>query len=237
MSKLPILMYHNVSMTRSDKRYLTISKDKLEEQFKYLSSNNYETFHFSELSKLNSLPSKSVVLTFDDVTENQLLYAVPLLQQYNLKATFFIPFEYIDKSDSWNEGLEKIMGIDDLKQLNSNLIELGYHSYHHKKYNSLTEAEIFDDFKKCDQIIHANKLKVFPVLAYPYGNYPKKEPHKTNFKNILEKNNITFGLKIGNRPNNFPFKDPYEIKRIDIKGEENMLAFRLKLRFGKLKLF
>jgi hypothetical protein len=48
---------------------------------------------------------------------------------------------------------------------------------------------------------------------------------------------MKFGLKIGNRPNTFPFKDNYEIKRIDIKGLDNLMVFRLKIKFGKLKLF
>jgi hypothetical protein len=44
-------------------------------------------------------------------------------------------------------------------------------------------------------------------------------------------------LRIGNQINKFPFKNPYEIMRIDIKGEDSLLKFKLKLRFGKLKLF
>ncbi|MBF4472483.1 polysaccharide deacetylase family protein [Flavobacterium sp. HJJ] len=237
MSRLPILMYHNVSLIRSDNQSLTILEGKLEEQFKYLSSRNYSTFHFSELSKLQVLPSKSIVLTFDDVTENQLLYAVPLLKKYNLKATFFIPFEYIGKRDFWNEGIEKIMGIEDLKKIDGSLIEFGYHSYHHKKYTELSDKEIVDDFKKCNQIINENDLKVYTVLAYPFGKYPRKKTFNSQFKKILSENNIGFGLKIGNRLNEFPFKDNYEIQRIDIRGEESLLVFMLKLRFGKLKLF
>lgn len=237
MSRLPILMYHNISLIGSNNKSLTISQVKLEEHFKYLSLHKYSTFHFSELSKLESLPLKSVLLTFDDITENQFLNAIPLLKKYNLKATFFIPFEFISKKDYWNDGNEKIMTIEQLKQIDNNLIELGHHSYHHKRYSTLSAKEIFEDFEKCREIIKNNDLNVYSVLAYPYGNYPKKEPFKNQFKKNLMENNINFGLKIGNRPNEFPFKDNYEIKRIDIKGEESLFAFKLKLRFGKLKLF
>ena len=44
-------------------------------------------------------------------------------------------------------------------------------------------------------------------------------------------------FRIGNRVNKFPFKNKYEIQRIDIKGQDSLLKFKLKLRFGKLKLF
>jgi peptidoglycan/xylan/chitin deacetylase (PgdA/CDA1 family) len=236
MSCLPILMYHNVSNDENDSKGLTIFCNTLEKQFRYLHENGFSTYHFSELENVVVLNPKSLVITFDDVTENQLIYAVPLLQKYNLKATFFIPFGYIGNSDIWNKGSEKIMSIKQLKELDS-LIELGLHSFAHKRYVTLTEAEINDDFSKCFEVIEENGLKVYNALAYPYGSYPKKEPNKSIFNTILQQNNIKAGLRIGNQINKFPFKNPYEIMRIDIKGEDSLLKFKLKLRFGKLKLF
>lgn len=230
-------MYHNICQTEDNSLGLYLSKSKLEQQFEYLSNNNYTTFHFSELEKMKSMPKKSIVLTFDDVTENQFIYAIPLLEKYNLKASFFIPFSYLGKTDLWNFGMEKIMTVNQLKQLNPRLIELGYHSYEHKKYDSISKLAIQNDFLECNSIIKENDLQVFSVLAYPYGNYPKKEPEKQNFKKTINENGVKFGLKIGNRPNKFPFKDNYEIKRIDMKGEDSFLSFRLKLKLGKLKLF
>ncbi|MBF7093135.1 polysaccharide deacetylase family protein [Flavobacterium sp. ALJ2] len=241
MSRLPILMYHNICESENETNNLTISVQKLEEQFQYLKDNNYQTYHFEELAKMKSIPKRSIVLTFDDVTENQLTYAVPLLDKFNLKASFFIPFSYIGKTDLWNESSEvlgnKIMTIEQLKKLNRDRIELGYHSYEHKKYSLLSDLEIEKDFMKCEEVIKVNDLKIYSALAYPYGNYPKKGSGKEHFKQIVAVNKIKFGLKIGNRPNRFPFKDNYEIKRIDIKGHDSLMTFRLKIKFGKLKLF
>jgi len=235
MTRLPILMYHNVSEDKNSKG-LTIFRDKLEEQFAYLNEKGYTTYHFSELENKASINPKSVIITFDDVTVNQLVYAVPLLEKYNLKATFFIPFEYIGNVDLWNSGKENIMSIEQLKALDGK-VELGLHSFAHKRYATLTKEEINDDFSKCFEIIEQNELKVYNALAYPYGNYPKKEPNKSKFIAVLKQNNVKAGLRIGNKINKFPFKNPYEIMRIDVKGEDSLLKFKLKLRFGKLKLF
>ena len=235
MTRLPILMYHNVSDNKNSNG-LTIFCNKLEEQYRYLQEEKYTTYHFSELENKTIIDSKSVVITFDDVTVNQLIYAVPLLEKYNLKATFFIPFAYLGNLDLWNSGIEKIMSIEQLKTLHGR-VELGLHSFDHKRYATLTEAEINSDFSKCFEIIKQNDLKVYNALAYPYGNYPKKEPQKSKFQSVLKQNNIKMGLRIGNKVNKFPFKNPYEITRIDIKGEDSLLKFKLKLRFGKLKLF
>jgi peptidoglycan/xylan/chitin deacetylase (PgdA/CDA1 family) len=241
MAKLPILMYHNVCLSENESNGLTISILNLEKQFQFLKDNGYSTFHFEELEKMKSIPKKSIVLTFDDVTENQFFYVLPLLEKFNLKASFFIPFFYIGKTDLWNEGdgssRQKIMTIDQLKSINTDRVELGYHSYEHKKYSSLSDSEIETDFLKCREIIEKNNLKVFSALAYPFGNYPKKNDRLDRFKELLIENKMKFGLKIGNRPNYFPFKDNFEIKRIDIKGQDSLLVFKLKIKIGKLKLF
>lgn len=235
MARLPVLMYHNVSESTKNAKGLTISEELLERHFRYLSENNFTTFHLSELGNRFQIPKKSIIITFDDITVNQQL-AVELLQKYNLKATFFVPFAYIGKTDEWNSGEEAIMSVAELKKLPSN-IELGLHSFAHKKYADLSETEITEDFQKCFQIIEENNLNVYSALAYPYGNYPKKEPEKSEFIKILKQNKVKLGLRIGNKINVFPFQNPYEIMRIDVKGEDSLLKFRLKLRFGKLKLF
>lgn len=240
MSKLPILMYHNVCQSDSDCNKLTVSVQNLERQFQYLIEKGYKTFHFSELNKMKAIPKKSIILTFDDVTENQLIYALPLLEKFKLKASFFIPFQYIGKTDLWNESTgepaQKIMTIEQLKQLPP-IIELGYHSYQHSRYQTLNASEIQNDFLKCEEEIKNHNLYVYPALAYPYGNYPKESTEKSNFKILISENKMKFGLKIGNRPNTFPFKDNYEVKRIDIKGLDSLTVFKLKIKFGKLKLF
>jgi peptidoglycan/xylan/chitin deacetylase (PgdA/CDA1 family) len=237
MSKLPILMYHNVVEDEAKSLNLSISVSKLESQFKFLRDNDYNTFHFKDLEDLKELPKKSIIITFDDVTECQLIYAVPLLKKYQLKASFFIPFSFVGNFDYWIEGKEKIMSVEQLKGLDSNLIELGYHSFEHKRYSSLSKEELEADFSKSNNFIVDNQLDIKPVLAYPFGNYSKKEAEFAVFEKIMRENGINYGLRIGNRVNNFPFKNNYLIKRIDIKGEDSLFRFRLKLKVGKLKLF
>jgi peptidoglycan/xylan/chitin deacetylase (PgdA/CDA1 family) len=237
VSKLPILMYHNITTNSDLSRGLSLSVHKFEEQLKYLMEHNFKTYFVSEIEKTEVIESKSVVLTFDDVTENQFLYALPLLKKYRIKATFFIPFSFIGKTDIWNAGSEKIMTFDQLKSLDSDYIELGHHSYFHRKYSALSLEEIQDDFDKSFQLIAENDLKVYAALAYPYGNYPKKGIRKIEFFQLLERNNIKMAFRIGNRLNRFPFKNKYEIQRIDIKGEDGLFSFKWKLRLGKLRLF
>lgn len=233
MSKLPILMYHNVQDDSEQLKPFSILNKTLEEQFSYIARKGYKTYHFSELEQLTSHAKKSIIITFDDVTVNQLEYAVPLLQKYNLKATFFVPFYYLGRSDEWNDGLEPIMTAEQVKSLPSN-IELGFHSYKHRHFASLTKEEIIQDFEDSYKVITAHNFKVYPVLAYPFGNFYRKDPEKTMFFEILRTYNMKYALRIGNRMSQYPFSSPFEINRIDIKGTESMLGFKWKLKFGKL---
>ena len=239
MANLPVLMYHNVNPTLS--AGLTISCDKLDEQLTYLCKKKYTFYFASELVEKTDFANKSIVITFDDVTQNQLLYALPILKKYNVKATFFIPFGYIGKTDLWNKkngaSQEKIMTVEQLKSIDSGLVEFGHHSFNHNRYSQLSKEEILNDFKNSYEAIKQSQLKVFPILAYPYGDFPKKGIKKEDFFDLLEKNGIKAGFRIGNRVNKLPIKSKYEIQRIDIKGEDSLLAFKLKIRFGKLRLF
>jgi peptidoglycan/xylan/chitin deacetylase (PgdA/CDA1 family) len=226
-------MYHDVSLTISNA--LTISVEKLEEQFSYLAEKGYKTYHFKELMDLKILPSKkNVVITFDDGYVSQLKLVVPLLEKYKLKATFFVPLNYLGKTDEWNTSSLAIMSLEQLNRLNPNLIELAFHSFYHKKYDALTEAEIEEDTQLCFDCVSENSLPFAVVVAYPFGKYPREASEKKKFITQLEKHQFKYGLRIGNRLNKFPFAKPFEIQRIDVKGEFSVTKFKRKIKFGKI---
>ncbi|MCB0457875.1 MAG: polysaccharide deacetylase family protein [Flavobacteriaceae bacterium] len=225
-------MYHKVSDSESEG--LTISALKLEAQLQYLSEKGYRSYHLSELMDLQKLPSKkSVVITFDDGYVSQLEYAVPLLEKYGLKATFFIPLKYMGATDAWNEPSFPLLSSEQLKSLDPSLVELGYHSFAHQKYTELSLSEIEEDTQKAFEAASNNELPLTATLAYPYGKFPRKNPEKEAFCNHLREKQFVYGLRIGNRINQFPFKNPFEINRIDVKGEFSLRKFKRKLKFGK----
>jgi len=226
-------MYHQVD--RNESVELIISSEKLEAQFKFLAENDYHSYHLSELIQLQKLRAKkNIVITFDDGYVNQLKYAYPLLQKYKLKATFFIPLKYIGSEDTWNSPTSPIMDYEALRSLDPSVVELAYHSFEHKKYTELSSGQIETDTQKAFEVVSENALPLKPYLAYPYGKFPRKDPERSQFFQQLQKNQFQYGLRIGNRLNAFPFNNPFEIQRIDVKGEYNLSKFKRKIRFGKL---
>lgn len=67
------------------------------------------------------------------------------------------------------------------------------------------------------------------------GNSQEKRTKESVFK-MLEQSGITAAVRIGNEIDSYPWKNKFEIKRIDIKYGDSINMFKWKLRLGKLKL-
>jgi cellulose synthase (UDP-forming) len=92
VSKVPVLIYHKIAMEQTKADNETIHIERFAEQMKYLADHGYHTLKVSELAdfmKGRNVPEPSVVLTFDDGWKS-VLNAVPVLNRYGFKASFFI---------------------------------------------------------------------------------------------------------------------------------------------------
>ena len=116
-----------------------------------------------------TLPSKPILITFDDAYYSNYEYIYPILKKYNVKASIFVATDTIGKEINgikylgWNECLE---------MQNSGLVEIFSHSKRHVFYDKLPVREIRDDvlesYKIAEENLGKQNLKVF---AYPYGAY------------------------------------------------------------------
>lgn len=228
-----ILMYHQVlPQSIAYKNDLIVTVENLEEQLIYI-KNNFETVFFKDLEVSKSVENK-IILTFDDGYYNNLQYLIPLLEKYQLKATIFIPTEFIQNNLN---GDEKVyMNFDEIKSLNPNLIEIALHSHSHKNFSQITLSKAETDLLKNIKILEQNKINFTKVLAYPYGKFPKDKERKKEFFKMLERIGIVSAMRIGNNVASYPFKKRFEVNRIDIKYGDSLKVFKWKLKFGKIKL-
>lgn len=227
-NRLIILMYHKIEKISNDD--LTIDLENLEKQFKYLKKKKYISKFFTQL---NISTKKSIILTFDDGYKNNFDYLPPLLERYDLKATIFISTKFIE------EGYEnyEMMTFENIRNLNKNHFEIALHTHCHENFRKTPIDAIEKDLKRNMQILTSQGINYSKILAYPYGKYPKKESEKTILFSTLKNLGINFAVRIGNKVNYFPTNKPYELCRIDIKGKDSLMKFKLKLIFGRLKLF
>ncbi|WEK19420.1 MAG: polysaccharide deacetylase family protein [Candidatus Pedobacter colombiensis] len=106
-----VLMYHRIANPISDPWDLAVSPENFEEHLKVLKA--YNVIPVNELpdilAKKNKMFSNTVVVTFDDGYRNNYLAGKPLLEKYNIPATFFIPTNSIgEQQEFWWDALERI---------------------------------------------------------------------------------------------------------------------------------
>lgn len=228
-----ILMYHQV-LPRSIayKNDLIVTVENLDEQLIYIKK-KFKTVFFKDLETSRSIENK-IILTFDDGYYNNLQYLLPLLEKHQLKATIFIPTEFIQND---LDAEEKVyMNFDEIRSLPPNLVEIALHSHTHKIFSQLTLSEAEADLLKNIETLEQNQISFTKVLAYPYGKFPKEKERKKEFFKMLDRIGIVSAMRIGNNIASYPFNKRFEVKRIDIKYGDSLKTFKWKLKFGKTKL-
>ena len=107
-----ILLYHRVTDLNSDPWQLCVSPSNFEQQMQMLS----ETYAPVWLGKLASileakqLPRSAVVVTFDDGYADNLYQALPILEQFDVPATFFLTTGGLNrKREFWWDELDRIL--------------------------------------------------------------------------------------------------------------------------------
>ena len=162
--KVPILMYHEVSDNiQGSLDYLFVKPDSMRSQLKWLKDNNYETIHFSDLTRLSEF-QKPIILTFDDGYEGNYTNLYPLLKEFNMKATIFIVTNEIGKKGR--------MTAEQLKEISdSGLVSVQSHTKNHKKLNTLSDLQIIEECLESKETIQRITGISPSVISYPEGCY------------------------------------------------------------------
>lgn len=168
--KVPILMYHYIGNNPNPNDHardtLSVVPDEFDKQLQYLSSSGYipislDTF-YAALKKQVTLPSKPIILTFDDGYIDFYVNAFPLLKKYHFHATEFIP------TGLMNQGY--YLTWDEIKQMQSSgLISFEAHSVHHYDLASLSDSALNFELSQSKQTLQSELGVPVNFMAYPYG--------------------------------------------------------------------
>jgi peptidoglycan/xylan/chitin deacetylase (PgdA/CDA1 family) len=192
---IPILMYHSVMLESFD--HLTLSLGQFRKQMEHLSK-SYSILSLNDILKcdnLEKIPSDAIIISFDDSLKNNIDYALPILNEFNFKAVFFVAAGSLPGENWWNKksskGLEN-MTPQDLQTLVKSGHTIGNHSLSHAQLPDLSNKMLKMEFIKSNEILE-EKLGFRPeVFAYPYGNADQrcidlcKEHFKYGFATIKQ---------------------------------------------------
>ncbi|MDE6758299.1 MAG: polysaccharide deacetylase family protein [Clostridia bacterium] len=204
LGELMVLMYHNTLAPNKKESVYCINQNHLKKDFEYLKTHGYNVVSCDYVIKTvqagKKLPSKAVILTFDDGYLNNIKYAQPLLEEYGYTGLFSVVGDYtrLDKTNNPRGGDFIYFGWQDIADANSSdNIEIGLHSYylHNTKPRmgvSKLSGETSEAYKKIlsddtDKLVNElSKIGVTSnIYAYPYGKYCKESEEVMRSKGIV----------------------------------------------------
>lgn len=167
---VPTLFYHHIQKLDIAKQLghagLTVDTAMFQKQMQYLKDKNYTPIRVEQLiafyDAATPLPSKPVLITFDDGYEDFGAVAAPILRAFGFAAVAFIPTGLIQ-----NPGYMTWQTIQDITSWG--LIYFANHTWSHKGISNsvaIDQAEI----GTADSQLAARGLNQAKVFAYPYGN-------------------------------------------------------------------
>jgi peptidoglycan/xylan/chitin deacetylase (PgdA/CDA1 family) len=186
--QVPILCYHQIrdwkaSDSKTAKDYI-VPIDVFKAQMKMLADSGYHTILadqlYDYLNNGTALPSKPIVLTFDDTDVDQYTIAEPTLTKYGFKGIYFVMTVSI--------GRPHYMSKDQIKSLSDKGNDIESHTWDHhnvKKYQGKDWETQIDKPTKTLEAITGKKIQHF---AYPFGLWnPEAIPElkKRGFKSAF----------------------------------------------------
>jgi peptidoglycan/xylan/chitin deacetylase (PgdA/CDA1 family) len=232
--KIRVLMYHSISehIKKEKHNKWRVKPKDFEKQMNWFYKNNWKSFTISELVKLDKIPEKSFVITFDDGYEDNFTNAFPVLQKYNFKATIYlVPNQTINHWEEKNTSiLSNLLNNEQILQMqNSGLVEFGSHTLSHVNLSKTDEFQLEKELIESKKEIEKITNKECEAFAYPYGKFDDKIVQAV--KNAGYKNATV--VKRGLFEQN---DDIFTIKRIGILGTESFFDFILKISRIRNKL-
>lgn len=166
---VPVLCYHQIRAWTADDseqaRAYIMPPDKFRAQMRYLDEHGYHPISpdrlLAHLTTGAKLPSKPILLTFDDSDENQITNALPVLKSHDFTATFFIMTVVLGGDDYMTE--DQLRGLDDAG------MTLGLHTWDHHRVDHYSgddwHKQIAEPTEELEEILgHPTRY-----FAYPYG--------------------------------------------------------------------
>ncbi|WP_316806487.1 polysaccharide deacetylase family protein [Pedobacter agri] len=171
--QVPILCYHQVRNWKPTdgkvgKDYI-VEIQNFKDQMKMLADSGYHTILPDQLyAYLNTgaaLPSKPIMLTFDDTDLDQFTIVNPTLKKLGYKAVYFIMTVSIGKKGKFVD----YMSSDQIKQLSDEGNVIGSHTYDHKNFKKYAGKDWEEQLDKPTKRLEEITGKKMTEFAYPFG--------------------------------------------------------------------
>ena len=168
---VPILMYHNLRDLPGNaselQRTWTVAPSAFEAQVKWLAEHRFHTITMAQLvahlKRQSPLPTKPLIISFDDCWEEQYTVAFPILKKYNFIGTFFVYTNPLDRKSylTWAQ----------LQEMSAAGMDIQAHTLTHPHLRAIASLEAQTEISESKKILESKLKKPVVALSYPFGEY------------------------------------------------------------------
>jgi peptidoglycan/xylan/chitin deacetylase (PgdA/CDA1 family) len=230
--KIKVLMYHRVLAEKPEKKsrwhYVTVSEFR--KQMNMIERLGYTPITFSDYQlfvegKL-TLPSKPIIITFDDGYLDTLVNAIPILLELNMRAVIFVMGNRKLKSARWDElddlGSCPLMSDEQIRAVHKMGFEIGAHSLDHFALTGLSEKDMVYQVARSKEAIENVLEKPIQTFSYPYGRVDER------VKKVVSDSGFLFSCGVYSGSAKFS-QSMMDFRRLAINQDTSRLKFLVTL--------
>lgn len=225
-------MYHRVLAEKPEKesRWHYVTVEEFRKQMNMIDRLGYTPITFSDYQlfiegKL-TLPSKPIIITFDDGYLDTLENAIPVLLELNMRAVIFVMGNRELKSARWDElsGFDScpLMSDEQIRKAQKMGFEIGAHSLDHFALTGLSERDIAYEVSRSKEAIEDVLEKPIQTFSYPYGSVDEK------VKKIVSDSGFLFACGVYSGSAKFS-QSMMDFRRLAINQDTSRLKFLFTL--------
>jgi peptidoglycan/xylan/chitin deacetylase (PgdA/CDA1 family) len=225
---LRILLYHRVA---DDGDPLAVAPRRFREQMDHLVSEGFRVVDLAEALRLldaESLPPRTIGLTFDDGFADVRDEALPVLAAHGFRATVFISTGVTDgrRRFGWYDRQPPVLGWDDIVELDrGGTLRFEAHTVSHPNLLAVDDETAAAEIGACKDELSEHLGRPVTMFAYPAGLYGERERRLARQSGYAAAVSCEPGL---NRPDT----DRFALRRRQIDAGDALLDFRAKVGGG-----
>jgi peptidoglycan/xylan/chitin deacetylase (PgdA/CDA1 family) len=232
--RVTILAYHWVDPDPGRKlRRWGLTPEAFEAQMTTLAEGGYQVLTLGEaldvVQGLRAAPRRSVVLTFDDGYRGLLDHAVPVLERFGFRATFFLVSDRVGGTNSWDarhgDPPRSLLDWSEAATLLGLGMEIGSHSRTHPFLTRLSESQLEDEIRGSRQTIEDRLGAPVRFFCYPHGLHDDRCVRLLEGAGYAGACTTLAGI-------NGPGSEPFRLRRAEISFHDTAWSFSFKARTG-----
>jgi peptidoglycan/xylan/chitin deacetylase (PgdA/CDA1 family) len=224
-----ILCFHGIS-DNPVSQYAVSTSDFSKQM--YLLSGNYKIFSIDQLvtyiRERKLLSPTMIAISFDDGYQDFYTHAFPILQQYSIPATVFLPTSFIDKISKYEQVLpqSEFLLWDQIREMQQNGISFGSHTVSHTSLTRLTQQQIQNELEYSKARIESETNVSIKGFAYPYGTFRDTD---SKIGNLIANSGYSWAVTSISGINNTK-SDLFALRRTVIMRNDGLLGFKRALK-------